>query len=52
MFQKAAEQRAAEEAQMELEKQAYFRVRGKKQHQVTPSEWALSEAYKKRRGAK
>lgn len=52
VFQKAAEQRAAEEAQMELEKQAYFRVRGKKQHQVTPSEWALSEAYKKRRGAK
>lgn len=52
VFQKAAERRAEEKAQMELEKQAYFRVRGKKQHQVTPSEWALSEAYKKRRGAK
>ena len=52
VFQKAEERRAEEKAQMELEKQAYFRVRGKKQHQVTPSEWALSEAYKKRRGVK
>ena len=52
VFQKAAEQRAAEEAQMELERQAYLRVRGKKKHEVAPSDWTLYEAFKKRRGAK
>ena len=52
VFQKAAEKRAAEEAQMELEMQAYLRVKGKKRHEVAPSDWALYEAYMKRRGAK
>ena len=38
--------------EMELEMQAYLRVKGKKRHEVAPSDWALYEAYMKRRGAK
>ena len=52
VFQKAAEKRAEEEAQMELEKRTYLGIKGKKQRQVAPSVWALSEAYKKRMGVK
>lgn len=52
VIRRAMVRRAEEETEMELERQAFLRVRGKTRGQVAPSDWDRSERYKKRRGIK